>query len=797
MANLKPHQYTTLPPFRAWCQKVIPLVYDDSLSYYELLCKVIDYLNKMLVDVENMGIDVTNMYAAYNEFTNYVENYLTNLDVQTEINNKLDEMTENGTLTAIIKPLILATLPPYVVEGTEEMVDVNRTYVLKNNSHIYQYVQNSGWIDTGIVYGSSIGNVLTNGGILANGSDLNDISTNTYYFIEVPHKNIQNLPIENTPLWLFTYVTPSTQTKLQIAQVFNKTQYYIRSYHVSWTNWTSLSNFITDTIINNISNNYLHTIPKPNNDTVDANDLKNATILFCETGVATNYINFPTENGSNISGYCITLSTTNLAQQYFFPYQTTFRKAFYYRIKPVGGNYGPWQVMINTPKIFIENSIDYNNILEESNYLIPDRTTITNSPSPGAAQILKTVYYGNGIYYQICTAFTTYNRIYTRTKIRQNNWTKWVEIGGDTINYTINKTIAENTYNNTYNITTNPNFTTDENGWLNSVDNESTSEENATDMTGAIMSLLNNTGYCHLGVGTFYVSGGITLPNGSTIEGCGDKTIVRLLSSSNNYVFRPVRLSTIQNLKISGAKSLTISENIGNKNGIYFYDTKTDWTSSGEKDTRPCFINSVSFNNFNGAAIYGHGTGGGLDESLIVSNCYINNCNSGINLNFFVEYCKFTNIIIVNCYYACINNGGNNVFIGCTFHGNTGFVIDNSSKDKINNAHGSCIGCTFNHVGNNTGDAIQINGTTNGFLFEGSQIWYGKIKINDSQGILFNGFLGGGNTTTIEVSNSTGITFRNGQFNMNPPIISANNTRLTFDNVINWLTGNIIEPTYN
>lgn len=31
-----------------WCQKVLPLVYDDSLSYYELLCKVVDYINNLI-----------------------------------------------------------------------------------------------------------------------------------------------------------------------------------------------------------------------------------------------------------------------------------------------------------------------------------------------------------------------------------------------------------------------------------------------------------------------------------------------------------------------------------------------------------------------------------------------------------------------------------------------------------------------------------------------------------------------------------------------------------------------------
>lgn len=37
-----------LEAFQFWCQQVLPLVYDDSLSYYEVLCKVVDYLNKMI-----------------------------------------------------------------------------------------------------------------------------------------------------------------------------------------------------------------------------------------------------------------------------------------------------------------------------------------------------------------------------------------------------------------------------------------------------------------------------------------------------------------------------------------------------------------------------------------------------------------------------------------------------------------------------------------------------------------------------------------------------------------------------
>lgn len=40
--------------FRFWCQKVIPLVYDNSLSYYEVLCKVVDYLNKVIEDINSV-----------------------------------------------------------------------------------------------------------------------------------------------------------------------------------------------------------------------------------------------------------------------------------------------------------------------------------------------------------------------------------------------------------------------------------------------------------------------------------------------------------------------------------------------------------------------------------------------------------------------------------------------------------------------------------------------------------------------------------------------------------------------
>ena len=56
--------YKTLQPFRYWCQKVLPLVYDDSLSYYEVLCKVVDYINKLIDDENKYVYAICNKYIS-------------------------------------------------------------------------------------------------------------------------------------------------------------------------------------------------------------------------------------------------------------------------------------------------------------------------------------------------------------------------------------------------------------------------------------------------------------------------------------------------------------------------------------------------------------------------------------------------------------------------------------------------------------------------------------------------------------------------------------------------------------
>ena len=151
--------YKTLQPFRYWCQKVLPLVYDDSLSYYELLCKVVDYLNKSMEDVETLHGDVTSLHTAYTELQNYVNNYFSSLDVQAEINNKLDKMAESGVLGNILSQIIPIGQPIFI-NTTNEMTNKNAIYVLTTNGMIYMY-KNKQFEATGLTYGSP-NNVLIN-----------------------------------------------------------------------------------------------------------------------------------------------------------------------------------------------------------------------------------------------------------------------------------------------------------------------------------------------------------------------------------------------------------------------------------------------------------------------------------------------------------------------------------------------------------------------------------------------------------------------------------------------------------
>ncbi len=69
----------SLDNFRFWCQKVLPLVYDDSLSYYEVLCKVTDYIDHIIANQKEIISDVGNLKAELTVVQEWVKNFEPNI----------------------------------------------------------------------------------------------------------------------------------------------------------------------------------------------------------------------------------------------------------------------------------------------------------------------------------------------------------------------------------------------------------------------------------------------------------------------------------------------------------------------------------------------------------------------------------------------------------------------------------------------------------------------------------------------------------------------------------------------
>lgn len=113
--NLKP--ITTIPPFRRFCMTIgeLPTSYLETMTYYEMLLWFTKYLGETIIPaLNNNGLAVQELQEKYVELKNYVDSYFENLDVTNEINNKLDEMVEDGTMEELISEYLqLQTIYTY------------------------------------------------------------------------------------------------------------------------------------------------------------------------------------------------------------------------------------------------------------------------------------------------------------------------------------------------------------------------------------------------------------------------------------------------------------------------------------------------------------------------------------------------------------------------------------------------------------------------------------------------------------------------------------------------------------
>lgn len=172
-ANFEPNQnkYKNLTPFKCWLLHQInnwglnnfPFVESDfdELTNYGMLMKMMKALNDVISNQNKVEQDMTNLFNAFTELQTYVNNYFDNLDVQDEIDNKLDEMAESGLLSHMLNDYVL----PYVdslknqptlfigdsyLNASTNYGDYYKTLVGLSDDYYFRYASpGAGWSATG------------------------------------------------------------------------------------------------------------------------------------------------------------------------------------------------------------------------------------------------------------------------------------------------------------------------------------------------------------------------------------------------------------------------------------------------------------------------------------------------------------------------------------------------------------------------------------------------------------------------------------------------------------------------
>lgn len=136
-----------LTPFKLCVLQNFPFIESDfdAVTNYQLLCKVVEYLNKIIDNNNKQNDNIRQLEQNFITLYNYVNNYFNNLDVQEEINKKIDELIATGEfnsfLSAIYTPEMFGAKGDGVTDDTEAIqkalefnnVNISKNYLITEN----------------------------------------------------------------------------------------------------------------------------------------------------------------------------------------------------------------------------------------------------------------------------------------------------------------------------------------------------------------------------------------------------------------------------------------------------------------------------------------------------------------------------------------------------------------------------------------------------------------------------------------------------------------------------------------
>lgn len=136
-----------LTPFKLCVLQNFPFIEADfdAVTNYQLLCKVVEYLNKVIDNNNKQNNNISQLEQNFITLYNYVKDYFDNLDVQDEINTKIDELITSGEfnsfLSGIYTPEMFGAKGDGVTDDTEAIqkalafnnVNISKNYLITEN----------------------------------------------------------------------------------------------------------------------------------------------------------------------------------------------------------------------------------------------------------------------------------------------------------------------------------------------------------------------------------------------------------------------------------------------------------------------------------------------------------------------------------------------------------------------------------------------------------------------------------------------------------------------------------------
>ena len=132
-----------ISPFRCFCTTLgeLPTTYFETMSYYETLMWLIDYLKNTILPKLNENLEATKeLQDKFKELVDWINNYFNDLDLEPIVREVLDKMAEDGTLARIINEELFGTINNNITQINLKLEEIENT--LRNYTADFTEINN-------------------------------------------------------------------------------------------------------------------------------------------------------------------------------------------------------------------------------------------------------------------------------------------------------------------------------------------------------------------------------------------------------------------------------------------------------------------------------------------------------------------------------------------------------------------------------------------------------------------------------------------------------------------------------